>query len=84
MSLPPALVLVLLVTLLSGFAYHTVFGRSGRGLAATLVAALTGMVLGEALARALGHAGPAVGPVHLLHGLAGAWLCMAILGRRVA
>ena len=83
MTLPPAMLLALCLVLLSAFVYHTAFGRSGRGLALSLVAALAGMVLGEALARGLGQ-GPRVGELHLVHGLAGAWLCMALLARRVA
>jgi uncharacterized membrane protein YeaQ/YmgE (transglycosylase-associated protein family) len=78
------MLLALILSLLMAFVYHAAFGRTGRGLVVSILAALTGMVLGEALARMLGQHWLMVGQAHVLHGSVGAWLCMALAARRVA
>lgn len=78
MLIPPALPLVLLLILLSAALLHAALGRSLRELGLLILAAAIGFVLGEALARAQGHSRFMLGPVHLLQGLAGAWLAMGL------
>jgi len=82
--MPPALLLAGALVLVSAFGFHAVAGRTLRGLGWMVVAALAGFLGGEAGARALWGERLAVGQVHLAHGLAGAWLAMAIARRRVA
>lgn len=78
----PALLLVVVLVLLSASVYHAAFGQSTRGLFVTLLAAFSGFLLGEAVARGLGHEGFTLGEIHLLHALLGAWLGMGIAARR--
>jgi len=77
----PALALVLLLVVCSACAYHAAFGRTWRGWGMSVLAALCGFVAGEAVARWLGQGGWAVGQVHALHGLGGAWVALAAAGR---
>lgn len=77
-ALSPAFALSLVLVLLSAFAFHVAFGRTWRGLTIVIVAALAGFVLGEAAARLLEHESGMLGEIHLLHGLVGTWLAMAV------
>jgi hypothetical protein len=81
---PPPLVMILLLVVLSASLFHALFGRTARGWLVLLVAALGGFVAGEALARLLDQEWGRLGPVHLAAGLAGAWAVMALVHRRVA
>jgi hypothetical protein len=83
-AVPPALLLSLLLVLLSALALHAAVGRTLRGLGLFVLAALTGFVLGETVARALAQDRGMLGPVHLTHGLVGAWLTLLVARRRVA
>ena len=78
----PALLLAVVLVLLSASVYHAAFGKSLRGFFVTVLAAFSGFLLGEALARGLGHERFALGQIHLLHALLGAWLGMGIAARR--
>jgi hypothetical protein len=66
------------LVVLSAFLFHALFGRSTRGLVITIVVALTGFVLGEMIARLLGHTFAAMGPLHMVHGLLGTWVAMSV------
>ncbi|MCE7939385.1 hypothetical protein DCC79_11305 [bacterium] len=75
--MPPALALVVLLAVLVASTVHALFGRSWRGWAVTLLAALVGFAAGEALGRALGHLRGVVGQVHVVHGVLGAVVATA-------
>lgn len=77
-ALPPGFALALLVVALSGSLFHALWGRTMRGYAAALGVAALGFTGGELFARLIeSHAGR-LGGVHLLHGVIGAWLAMAV------
>lgn len=77
-SLPPGLALGLLVIALSGSLFHTFFGRTMRGYAATLGVSAIGFAAGEVFARLIDSDGGRFGGVHLVHGLVGAWAAMGV------
>lgn|GEM_PF-5407300 len=77
-GLPPGLALALLVIALSGSLFHTIFGRTTRGFAAAIWIAGAGFVFGELFARLIDSHGGRLGGVHLIHGVAGAWVAMAL------
>lgn len=80
----PALVLTLVFVLGSAALFHAACGQTLRGLGIAVVAALAGFLAGEALARWLGADRWLVGQVHVLPGLAGAWLAMVVAWQRKA
>ena len=77
-AFPPAYALGIVLVVLSAFVFHALFGRSTRGLAITIVVAIVGFVIGEIVGRLLDHEFATMGPLHLFHGLLGAWIAMAI------
>jgi hypothetical protein len=82
--MPPALLLTVVLVLLSALGFHAVAGRTARGLALFVIAALAGFLAGEIVARALAPTFGRLGPVHIVHGLAGAWLFLLVARQRVA
>lgn len=79
--MPPAYALALLLVVLSGTAFHALFGRTWRGLLSSMAAATAGFLIGEALARFMGLTFGQVGPLHPVLGVTGAWLAMAVARR---
>lgn len=81
-ALPPGLAVAMLMIALSGSLYHALFGRTMRGYAAALAVAAAGFAAGELFARLIdSHAGR-LGGAHVIHGVVGAWVAMAVWGRR--
>ena len=83
-DVPPPVLLSLMLVLLSAFAFHALFGRSGRGIATLVVVALAGFLAGEALARAFDTSRGTIGTVHVAFGLAGAWAFLFVARRWAA
>lgn len=79
-AIAPGFLLSLVVSLLIALLFHALFGSRWRGLALALIAALLGFTGGEAFARWSGTGFGMFGTVHLLHGVGGAVVALAVLG----
>lgn len=84
MSLRPEVALVVLAVLLSALLFHTLWGRTWRGLAVALIASTLGFALGLGFGRVLGWASHVPEPEAMVAGVLGSWLTMAVARRRVA
>lgn len=84
MSLRPDVALVVLAVLFSALLFHTLWGRSWRGLAVALIASSFGFGLGLWIGRWLGWASHVPEPQAMAAGVLGSWLTMAVARRRVA
>lgn len=77
-GLPPGLALAMLVIALSASVFHTLFGGTIRGYAATLGVSAIGFLAGELFARLIESDAGRFGGVHLVHGVVGAWAAMGV------
>jgi uncharacterized membrane protein YeaQ/YmgE (transglycosylase-associated protein family) len=78
-ELDPALVLAALAGALAVAVYGLALVPPARDLVYLLPAGLTGAILGQVAAARLSPLGPAVGGLHLVESLAGAWLLVFLI-----
>jgi hypothetical protein len=72
----PAVILGLVVATLYAAAFHLLWGKSGKQLLITWMAALLGFGFGQALAVLLAWHDPLLGELHLVTASAASWVFM--------
>ncbi|MCO6453440.1 MAG: hypothetical protein J5I90_21845 [Caldilineales bacterium] len=76
LNINPAVIFILILTLIYGTLFHIVRGRGWVDLLLSLVMALVGMILGQIIGTLLGLNLLRIGQVYVLEGTILAWLLM--------
>ena len=75
-TIPPALVIILILGIIYGSIFHLARGKGWRDLGFFILFALVGFVLGQITGAVLGLDVMKLGQVHLIEGTIFAWLLM--------